>query len=66
MSAVSFRFSTLLTSICLNVDAKGVAASMMKDSSKRRRTQAQIKADKEAAQQKEAEQAQKDAEIHAL
>ena len=38
----------------------------MKDSSKRRRTQAQIKADKEAAQQKEAEQAQKDAEIHAL
>ena len=39
---------------------------MLKATSKRRRTQAQIKADKEAARQKEAAEAEKDDEIHAL
>jgi len=49
--------------VYLNVAAKGISANMMKDSSKRRRTQAQIKAEKEAALLKEAEEAEKDAEI---
>ena len=39
---------------------------MLKISSKRRRTQAQIQADKEAAAQQETQQQAKDAEIHAL
>ena len=37
--------------------SKGVSANMLKVSSKRRRTQAEIKADKEAAAKKEAEAA---------
>ncbi len=39
---------------------------MLKISSKRRRTQAQIRADKEAAAKEEEERQAKDAEIHAL
>ena len=39
---------------------------MLKISSKRRRTQQQVKEDKERAAQKEAEQVAKDAEIQAL
>lgn len=47
----------------LTAAAKGISANMMKDSSKRRRTQAQIKAEKEAALLKEVEEAEKDAEL---
>ena len=46
--------------------SKGISANMLKNSSKRRRTMAEIKADKEAKLQKEAEQAQKDVEIQRL
>ena len=66
MCPVSFAFSSILTTVCLHVAAKGISANMMKDSSKRRRTQAQIKAEKEEALQKEVAEAEKDAEIQAL
>ena len=46
--------------------AKGISANMLKTSSKRRRTMAEIRADKEAKLKKEQEQAQKDLEILAL
>ena len=39
---------------------------MLKASSKRRRTQAQIKAEKEAADERQSAEDLKDAEIHAL
>ena len=47
--AAKFRASTHVSL------SKGISANLLKDSSKRRRTQRQIKADKEAAAQKEAE-----------
>ena len=46
--------------------SKGISANLLKRSSKRRRTMAEIKADKEAKQKKEQEEAQKDAELLAL
>ena len=52
-------------SLCLTV-AKGQSANMLKISSKRRRTVAQIKADKEAAAQKEAENEARIQQIHEL
>ena len=48
------------------VVAKGISANMLKTSSKRRRTMAEIKADKQAALKKEQDEAQKDLEIMAL
>lgn len=48
------------------VVTKGVSANMLKISSKRRRTHAQVQADKEAAAKQEEEQQAKDAEIQAL
>ena len=53
MSPVSEPFSCWLFTRLSSAVAKGVSANMMKISSKRRRTQAQIKADKEEAQRKE-------------
>ena len=46
--------------------AKGISANMLKTSSKRRRTMAEIRADKEAKLKKEQDAAQKDIEIQAL
>ena len=46
--------------------SKGISANMLKTSSKRRRTQKEIKAEKEQKLQKELEDAAKDEEIHAL
>ena len=43
--------------------SKGISANMLKMSSKRRRTQAQIKAEKEEAAKKEAEAAAQSFEI---
>ena len=48
------------------VEAKGISANMLKTTSKRRRTQKEIKADKERKLNKELEDAAKDDEIHAL
>ena len=50
----------------LSVVSKGISANMLKASSKRRRTQAQIKEEKAAAAQKEIENETKDHEIHTL
>ena len=50
----------------LSVVSKGISANMLKASSKRRRTQAQIKEEKAAAAQKDIENEEKDEEIHAL
>lgn len=66
MSHVSASPHSSLTHLVLHPVTKGVSANMLKISSKRRRTQAQIQADKEAAAQQEAQQQAKDAEIHAL
>ena len=66
MFRVSYSFFWILIAIRFYVAAKGVSGNMLKDSSKRRRTQAQIKAEKEAALQKQADEAAKDAEIHSL
>ena len=53
----SFWFFELFLFVELTflLDAKGQSANMLKISSKRRRTMAQIRADKEAEAQKEAE-----------
>ena len=48
------------------VVAKGQSANMLKISSKRRRTLTQIKADKEAAAQKEAENEARIQQVHEL
>ena len=50
----------------VTIVSKGVSANMLKVSSKRRRTQAQVKADKEAAEKKEADALEKQAEIVSL
>ena len=50
----------------LSVVSKGISANMLKASSKRRRTQAQIKEEKAAAALKEIENEAKDQEIHTL
>ena len=50
----------------LIVEAKGISANMLKTTSKRRRTQKEIKADKEAKIQKQLQDEAKDDEIHAL
>ena len=50
----------------LCVVSKGISANMLKASSKRRRTQAQIKEEKEAAAQKEIDDEAKNEEIHVL
>ena len=47
-------------------EAKGISANMLKTTSKRRRTQKEIKADKQRKLNKELEDAAKDDEIHAL
>ena len=49
-----------------NIDAKGISANMLKQSSKRRRTQAQIKAEKEADARREAETKARLAEVEQL
>ncbi len=49
-----------------SVVAKGQGANMMKMCSKRRRTLAQIKADKEAAAQKEEENEARIQQVHEL
>ena len=46
--------------------SKGISANMLKTSSKRRRTMAEIKADKEAKLKKEQDAAQKEIEIRVL
>ena len=52
--------------IPLSVVSKGISANMLKASSKRRRTQAQIKEEKAAAAQRDANNMAKDEEILAL
>jgi len=47
-------------------ESKGISANMLKTTSKRRRTQKEIKADKERKLKKELEEDAKDEEIHAL
>ena len=42
--------------VCSSIVSKGISANMLKISSKRRRTLKQIREDKEAAAQKEAEE----------
>ena len=58
-------FSQLILVFSLAV-SKGISANMLKASSKRRRTMAQIRADKEAKLKKEQDEAQKDAEIQQM
>ena len=66
MSPVSGSGSFKLTLYIPNLVTKGISANMLKMSSKRRRTRAQIQADKEAAAKREADEDAKDEEIHAL
>ena len=58
-------FSQLILVFSLAV-SKGISANMLKASSKRRRTMAQIRADKEAKLKKEQDEAQKDVEIQQM
>ena len=55
MSHVSFPNLTPVFYPTVFIVSKGISANMLKMSSKRRRTQAQIKAEKEAEAQKEAD-----------
>ena len=55
-----------MTDLCFDPVSKGISANMLKTSSKRRRTMAEIKAEKEAKLQKEQAAAQKDIEIQVL
>ena len=57
MLVVSKMLSSSIFYFLYSIVSKGVSANMLKVSSKRRRTQAEIKADKEAAAKKEAEAA---------
>ena len=60
MSPVSPPRFVHLTLFFFDIVAKGMSANMLKVSSKRRRTQAEIRADKEAKLKKEQDDAQKD------
>jgi len=64
----SYIFSKVLFLILLFFCAvsKGISANMLKTTSKRRRTQREIKEEKEYKLQKELEEQVKDDEIHAL
>ena len=53
----------MVTHSSSSIVSKGISANMLKMSSKRRRTQAQIKADKEEATKKEAQAAAQSFEI---
>ena len=55
-----------MTDLCFDSVSKGISANMLKTSSKRRRTMAEIKADKEAKLKKEQDAAQKEIEIRVL
>ena len=55
-----------MTDLCFDPVSKGISANMLKTSSKRRRTMAEIKADKEAKLKKEQDAAQKEIEIRVL
>ena len=65
-SAVSAGRLFIVFTLLLITDSKGIAANMMKISSKRRRTQTQIAADKAAKQQQEEEMAAKMAQFNDL
>ena len=56
----------MLTLFFFDTVAKGMSANMLKVSSKRRRTQAEIKADKEAKLKKEHDEAQKDLQMQVM
>ena len=66
MSAVSAGRPPIAFNLLLITDSKGIAANMMKISSKRRRTQAQIAADKAAKKQQEEEMEAKMAQFNDL
>ena len=55
MCLVSILYLTLSHPVCFSTVSKGISANMLKISSKRRRTLKQIREDKEAAAEKEAE-----------
>ena len=66
MSPVSDTAQSQSSFSLLFTVTKGISANMLKISSKRRRTLAQIKADKEAAAQKEADTAAKLSQYEAM
>ena len=55
MCLVSILLLTFSHLVCYSIVSKGISANMLKISSKRGRTLKQIREDKEAAAQKEAE-----------
>ena len=66
MYRVSTHLMTFSNLVSYSTVSKGISANMLKISSKRRRTLKQIKEDKEAAAQKEAENESRLQQIHDL